>query len=265
MPMPYCRAKFWGCLAVLAWLGGLWGAAGAQEEQQYISLCRELEQAGFQLVSSGTAYGVPFVEIRVPLGYSITKICRSVPRLNADFSRCRDKIAFFNALNYSYVKTRSREPYSLEADTVRIPFDLEQVPQIFPAYDDSLASYEQYLLVDIGKGFLALYARGQLQRVFPISAGQAGTVTPLFDFKVERKEESHWSNIYDAWMPWALLIRPPYFIHGGVLPGRNDSAGCIRLFPRDAEELYNLVEVGTPGRVIETPKLAQIYPAEFCR
>jgi lipoprotein-anchoring transpeptidase ErfK/SrfK len=66
-------------------------------------------------------------------------------------------------------------------------------------------------------------------------------------------------------MPWALLIKRPYYIHGGALPGQRDSAGCIRLFPKDAEELYQLVEVGTPGRIIQTSKLEQIYPAPFCR
>jgi hypothetical protein len=37
------------------------------------------------------------------------------------------------------------------------------------------------------------------------------------------------------------------------------------LFPQDAVELYHLVEVGTPGRIIETSPLDQIYPAFFCR
>ena len=73
------------------------------------------------------------------------------------------------------------------------------------------------------------------------------------------------SLIYDTLMPRSLLLKLPYYIHGGALPGKSDSAGCIRLFPHDAEELYHLVEVGTPGRIIETSQLELTYPAFFCR
>ena len=63
-----------------------------------------------------------------------------------------------------------------------------------------------------------------------------------------------------------LHLKGLYYIHGGVLPGKADSAGCIRLPIDAAEQLYNLVEVGTPGRIIDTPKVdREIYPASFCR
>ncbi len=224
-----------------------------------------MEKTGFKILDSGIAYGVPYAEIKVPVGSSVTSICRRVPSLSVDFTRYRDKIAFFNAVNPSYIKTKDREPFSLESDTLRIPLDLGIVPAIFSAYEDSLASYNKFILVDIDKGFLALYARGKLKRVFPISGGTSDQETPLINFKIRAKQEDHWSNIYDTWMPWALLIKSPYYIHGGALPGKSDSAGCIRLFPNDAEKLYNLVEVGTPGRIIQTPKLDQTFPAPFCR
>jgi len=251
-------------LAVFWCLFGLFRGAGAQE-QDYTPLCRELAKSGVEILDSGIAYGVPYVEIKVPLGSSVTSICRRVPSLSDDFPRCRKKIAFFNALNPSYIKTKEHEPFSLEADTLKIPLDLNMVPEIFPAYDDSLAPYDKFILVDIGKGFLGLYDQGELKRVFPVSAGASGKKTPLISFKIADKQEEHWSNIYETWMPWALLIKRPYYIHGGALPGQMDSAGCIRLFPKDAEELYHLVEVGTPGRIIQTSKLEQIYPAPFCR
>lgn len=241
-------------------------AAVWAREEDYSNFCKELNNSGLEVVDSGVAYGVPFVEIVIPPGSSITSICRSLPTLNRQFKRCRNRLAFFNALNPSYIKTRTPQPNSIETNTLKIPLDLRLVPEIFPAYDASLEAYEEYLLVDIGKGFLALYSRGELRRVFPISAGAGGERTPLFDFRVEGKDENHWSNIYDSWMPWALHLKGPYYIHGGVLPGKADSAGCIRLPIDDAEQLYRSVEVGTPGRVIDTPKVEQdIYPAPFCR
>ena len=134
--------------------------------------------------------------------------------------RCRNKIAFLNALHPSYIKTRDHQPFSLEADTLKIPLNRDIVPEIFPAHDDSLESYDKFILVDIGKGFLALYAQGELQRVFPISGGTPERETPLISFTIKAKYENHWSNIYDTWMPWSLLIKPPYYIHGGALPGQ---------------------------------------------
>jgi hypothetical protein len=252
-----CLGVFWG-------LWGLHGEAGA-EEPDYTPLCRELEKAGLEVLNSGIAYGVPFVEVKVPMGASVTSICRRVPSLRADFKRCRDKTAFFNALHPLYIKDYAGHPNSLEADSLKIPLDRTIVPEIFPATDDALLSHKKFILVDIGKGFLALYTYGALQRVFPISGGRAEKATPLMDFTITKKEEEHWSTIYDTWMPWSLLLRRPYYIHGGALPGRSDSAGCIRLFPHDAEELYHLVEVGTPGKIIETSPLELTYPAFFCR
>jgi L,D-transpeptidase catalytic domain len=245
-------------------LGG-WRSARAEPED-HSQLCAELEAAGFEIVDSGVAYGVPFVEIRISLGFSITTFCEKIPSLDADFDRCRNSIAFFNALNPNYIKTRTPAPNSIEADTLKIPLDFHQVPEIFPALDESLADYEQYLVVDIGKSYLALYEKGELRLVFPISSGAAGERTPLFSFKVEDKDKNHYSSLYDSWMPYALHLKGGYYIHGGVLPGRSDSAGCIRLPPDDAAELFKIVQVGTLGRIIDTPAVDRnIYPAEFCR
>jgi lipoprotein-anchoring transpeptidase ErfK/SrfK len=88
----------------------------------------------------------------------------------------------------------------------------------------------------------------------------------LIDFRILSKDEDHWSNIYESWMPWALHIQGPYYIHGGVLPGQADSHGCIRLPLDDAEQLFKAVAKGTPGRIIDTPKVDRdIFPASFCR
>jgi hypothetical protein len=258
------RWKFLSGITVWLCLFGLLSGAGAQEED-YRPLCQELAQSGFKVLGSGMAYGVPYAEIEVPVGASITSICRRVPSLNADFTRCRNKIAFLNALHPLYVKTRDHQPFSLEAETLKIPLNFDMVPEIFPAHDNSLEPYDKFILVDIGKGFLALYGQGELLRVFPMSGGAPERETPLLSFTIKAKDENHWSTIYDTWMPWSLLMQLPYYIHGGALPGRSDSAGCIRLFPADAEQLYHLVDVGTPGRIVQTAKVEQNYPAFFCR
>jgi hypothetical protein len=248
--------KFWiGFVAVC--LLAVWAPAYAQDEN-HGRLCGELEAAGYKIVDSGEIYGVPFVEIEIPLGFSITSMCERIPSFSREFNFSRTRIAFFNGLNPNYIKTAAEEPNSIEADTLKIPLDFRKVPEIFPAYDKSLADQKQYILVDIGKSYLALYQRGDLKWVFPISSGAPGSRTPLFDFKIKGKEKNHFSRLYDdAWMPWALHIKGPYFIHGGVLPGKRDSAGCIRLPIQDAERLFKSVKVGTPGRIIDTHEVPE--------
>jgi hypothetical protein len=236
----------------------VWVPAYAHEKD-HSHLCRELEAAGYNIVKSGEVYNVPFVEIEIPLGFSITSMCERIPSLSREFNFSRNQIAFFNGLDPNYIKTANEEPNSIEADTLKIPLDLNKVPEIFPAYDKSLADYQQYILVDIGKNYLALYDRGELKQVIPISSGAPGKVTPLIKFKVKGKEKNHFSRDYDdAWMPWALHIKGPYYIHGGVLPGRKDSHGCIRLPIQDAEQLFKSVEVGTPGRIIDSHEVPEV-------
>ena len=49
---------------------------------------------------------------------------------------------------------------------------------------------------------------------------------------------------------------PTYLIHGTNDPrgvGRHSSRGCIRLYPDDIAELYSLVTIGTPVRVVNEP------------
>lgn len=259
--MQILRLKPLGCLALLVWCLGLFSVAGAQEPD-YSSLSQELAQAGFNILGSGIAYDIPYVEIEVPVGASVISICRKVPSLNVDFLSYRDKIAFLNGVHPFYVKTIEPQPFSLEADTLKIPLNPDLVPEIFPAFEDSLASHKKFILVDLDKGFLGFYARGVLERVFPISGGTSQKETPLMDFQIKAKAKDHWSTIYDVWMPWSLLMEAPYYIHGGVLPGEHDSAGCIRMFRRDARELYHLVEVGTPGRITQTSRIEQPAPDE---
>ncbi len=240
-------------------------APARAQEAAYQRACGELELSGFQILGTGEAYGVPYARIKIPVGFSVTSFCRRVPGLSQDFQRCRDKIGFFNALHPSYVKTRTDEPNSIEADTLKVPLDLKRFPEIFPAHDAALAGYDKFLLVDIGKNFLGVYHRGELARVFPISPGKPGKKTPLMSFRIQAKEKNHYSTLYDdAWMPWSLLIRSPYFIHGGVLPGKSDSHGCIRMFMDDAKELYNLVDVGTPGKIVSTTYREPFPPPLFC-
>lgn len=52
------------------------------------------------------------------------------------------------------------------------------------------------------------------------------------------------------------LSFPGYLIHSTNMPegvGMRSSSGCIRMLPEDAEQLFNMVKVGTPVTIINRP------------
>lgn len=115
---------------------------------------------------------------------------------------------------------------------------------------------------------------------FPIGIGKEGWDTPTGITQITGKRENPWwrppasvradrlsrgQSLPDIVPPGpdnplgthALTLgMPGYLIHGtnknfGV--GTKISAGCIRLYPEDIAQMYNLLPVGTPVRIINSP------------
>jgi hypothetical protein len=103
-------------------------------------------------------------------------------------------------------------------------------------------------------------AKGWILRA-PVSSGTKGRETPAGIFSVIQKVEEHYSNLYDdAFMPHMQRITwSGIALHGGVLPGRPASHGCIRLPFDFAEQLFDATARGM--RVIVAP--GDVAPVEF--
>jgi L,D-transpeptidase ErfK/SrfK len=109
---------------------------------------------------------------------------------------------------------------------------------------------------------------------FPIGVGGREWQTPTGDFKVSEKstrptwfippslrEKYHVKKIPPG--PdnplgdyWIGLANSGYGIHGTDIPwsvGRLVTLGCIRLYPEDIKQLYNVVKVGTPVKIVYEP------------
>jgi hypothetical protein len=95
----------------------------------------------------------------------------------------------------------------------------------------------------------------------PVSSGQKGRETPAGIFSVIQKEEEHYSNLYDdAYMPHMQRITwSGIALHGGVLPGRPASHGCVRMPYDFAARLFDATAVGM--RVIVAP--SDVAPVEI--
>jgi L,D-transpeptidase ErfK/SrfK len=130
------------------------------------------------------------------------------------------------------------------------------------------------IVVNLGDLHLYYFEKGAPPRFYPIGIAKDGYSTPLGVTMVKDKREK------PTWYPgpsarrdgkpefvkpgednplgeYALYLGwPAYLIHGTNDPrgvGRHSSRGCIRLYPNDIAELYQLVEPGTPVRVVNQP------------
>lgn len=111
---------------------------------------------------------------------------------------------------------------------------------------------------------------------WPVSIGQQGHDTPLGQTRIERKRKhptwipprsvrEKFDDLPDSMPPGpnnplgtrALdLGWPAYVIHGSNLAmgvGASLSHGCVRMYNRDVEELYEMVATGTLVTVVEQP------------
>ncbi len=81
---------------------------------------------------------------------------------------------------------------------------------------------------------------------FDVSTGRAGHATPTGKFHPIRMHEMWYSSKYEnAPMPWSIFFYGGYAIHGTTdlqHLGHVASHGCVRLDPKNAKLLYDLVK-----------------------
>lgn len=112
------------------------------------------------------------------------------------------------------------------------------------------------IIADLSSMQLSLYEQGERVGRWPIAVGAGDSPTPLGIFHVTRRFVPREKSIFGTRflgldVPWGV-----YGIHGTNQPGsigRHASAGCIRMFTRDVEKLYDMVTVGTPVIIEEGP------------
>jgi len=129
------------------------------------------------------------------------------------------------------------------------------------------AQYPTFITVDRGNFTLRLWKNLKLAKEYTVAVGMEGLETPEGLYDIQEKEENPVWNVPDS--AWAGSLAgqtiPPgpsnpikarwmgiyegAGIHGTEETyslGHAESHGCIRMAIPDVEELYDLVEVGTP-------------------
>ncbi len=132
-------------------------------------------------------------------------------------------------------------------------------------------AFKKVIYVRTGANTLDLYSDGRVSRSFRVATGTPGYPTPHGQFKITAKRRNPtWVNPWADWsldMPAAIGPGPGnplgtralnisasgIRIHGSPEAdsiGRPASHGCIRMYMREAEELFELVDVGTPVVIV---------------
>ncbi|MEW6243459.1 MAG: L,D-transpeptidase [Bacillota bacterium] len=118
------------------------------------------------------------------------------------------------------------------------------------------AMYEDHIVVDKSLNKLYLYREGRLIRQYDVGTGREVTFTPEGRFSIVSKQKdpvgfSENPDVFGTrWMGLDAGGRDNRFgIHGTddeSTIGRHVSHGCVRMRNRDVEELFEMVDVGTP-------------------
>jgi lipoprotein-anchoring transpeptidase ErfK/SrfK len=124
--------------------------------------------------------------------------------------------------------------------------------RVFPAitaialfFAASAARAEVVVRVDKSAQRMSVIVDGVPTHQFVVSTGLAGG-PPLGTFKPQRMERTWHSRLFNmAPMPYSIFFHGHYAIHGTnqiKKLGQRASKGCVRLHPKDAAVLFNLVQ-----------------------
>ncbi|WP_232058206.1 L,D-transpeptidase [Cohnella abietis] len=126
-------------------------------------------------------------------------------------------------------------------------------------------AYEQFIVIDKSSNKLMYYAKGKLVKAFSVATGKKPSYTPEGLFKIHEKIKNRpyykekikggdpKNPLGDRWLGLEVKIGKKvsysYAIHGNANPksiGTYASLGCIRMYNKEVQWLYDKIKVGTP-------------------
>lgn len=131
--------------------------------------------------------------------------------------------------------------------------------------------FDRVIVVSTNANTLDLYVKGKVRKSYRVATGTGGYPTPRGQFSITQKRRNPgWSNPGSEWAQGMPDYIPPgpynplgtralnlsasgIRIHGTPHAwsiGSNASHGCIRMHMRDAEALFEMVDVGTPVVIV---------------
>ncbi|MCT8975049.1 L,D-transpeptidase [Clostridium sp. CX1] len=106
------------------------------------------------------------------------------------------------------------------------------------------------ITINVAARRLTLYKDGKVFKSYVVAVGKPSTPTPKGNFTIINKAVNPGGPFGARWLG---LSARGYGIHGTNNPssiGKAVSNGCIRLLNANVIELFNLVSIGTPVKII---------------
>lgn len=148
-----------------------------------------------------------------------------------------------------------------------------------PALSLRSLNQDYEIILNIAAKKVILYSNGQVIKEYPVGVGTPVTPTPLGEFKIVRRiHNPAWVNPYRQskviapgeknpighyWLGFAMNKKSQEFGFHATddlsSVGQASTHGCIRLYPDDMKELFNIVSIGTPVHVIYNPVEVKEY------
>ncbi len=108
------------------------------------------------------------------------------------------------------------------------------------------------IVVDLYKRILTLYNDGEIYQTYPVSVGKVSSKTPVGEWAIIGKSKDWGGGFGTRWfglnVPWGI-----FGIHGTNKPwsiGQAASQGCVRMYNRHIEQLFDWVPVKTRVDII---------------
>lgn len=111
------------------------------------------------------------------------------------------------------------------------------------------------IIIDMDNLTLTLFNDGEIYKKYPVAMGKYETPTPVGNWEIISMNNDPPDAMGTRWMGLNIPYGQ-YGIHGTNAPhsiGSFASHGCIRMFNRDAEEIYRMVTASTPVTIIGSP------------
>ncbi|KJS15726.1 MAG: ErfK/YbiS/YcfS/YnhG family protein [Peptococcaceae bacterium BRH_c4b] len=112
-----------------------------------------------------------------------------------------------------------------------------------------------HLTISTAHRQLLFFQGDRSPRQFPVAVGKPSTPTPPGDYTIVNKIMNPGGMLGTRWMGLSIP-NGVYGIHGTSNPasiGTYASAGCIRMYNHDVEQVFPLVVIGTPVHITGGP------------
>jgi lipoprotein-anchoring transpeptidase ErfK/SrfK len=183
----------------------------------------------------------------------LSSLCENDPDLTV--MKCLEILSRLNTKAIHYIQEDMKKGKPLKTPN---DFTAYKNWTPLPSHIPAAANIPKFILIVKNEPFLGWYDHGSLLDDTLICIGKKWDWTKAGVYKVEEKDENHFSMSYPdasgrpAAMPFALRIYERVWIHAGDISTGNCSHGCINLPVMAAMDLFRWAKLGATVVIVDS-------------